>query len=60
MRLDDGVDINRLKSFSGDNLSINIKRLREMGMVNADAGMLRVTAKGKPVLNAVLRDLLDS
>lgn len=58
MRLREGVDLARLEGFGIDDIRSNIKGLVDIGMVETVAGRLRVTAAGRPVLNAVLRGLL--
>lgn len=60
MRLDEGVSLERLRLGQNHHLSINIKGLEDLGLVCMDAGMLRMTPHGKPLLNAVLRELLRS
>ncbi|WP_439153685.1 radical SAM family heme chaperone HemW [Yoonia sp.] len=60
MRLDEGVLLERMSQYNCDYLSNNIKRLVELGLVTSDTGLLRLTQKGKPLLNAVLRELLRS
>lgn len=60
MRLDEGVSLKRLNLDDNLHLSINISRLTEMDLVRSDEGMLRLTSTGKPLLNAVLRELLRS
>lgn len=56
MRLTEGVLLERLDI---PKLSIKINDLRDMGMVRTTADRLQVTEAGRPVLNAVLRALLD-
>ena len=60
MRLDEGVSLERLNLEENRYLSININGLVDMDLVRIDAGKLRLTAAGKPLLNAVLRELLRS
>jgi oxygen-independent coproporphyrinogen-3 oxidase len=59
MRLTEGVDLNRLSSLSDVNYTFNINMLRDIDMVETSNGRLKVTQRGRPVLNAVLRGLLD-
>ncbi len=59
LRLSEGVDQARLAAFGDDDLSHNINGLVDIGMIGTDAGRLRVTEAGRPVLNAVLRGLLS-
>lgn len=58
LRLAEGVQLSRIKRFADRDLSININMLVDIGMVEATADHLRVTPVGRPVLNAVLRQLL--
>lgn len=58
MRLREGVSLDRLASYESVHLSSKIKYLDDMEMVEVIDGQLRLTSKGRPVLNAVLRELL--
>lgn len=58
LRLRDGVSMDRLKAFGEDKLYININRLVESGSLNEAGGMLFVSAEHRPILNAVLREVL--
>lgn len=58
LRLDEGVKIDRLDPDKNKNLYNNINTLRDMKLIEADNGMLRLTIEGKPLLNAVLTELL--
>ncbi|NIY71449.1 coproporphyrinogen III oxidase [Marivivens donghaensis] len=58
LRVADGVDLNRLSHFGGDALQPNISRLENMGFLTHEKGRLRLTSEGRPLLNAVLRELL--
>ena len=58
LRLTEGVDLQRFSSLIGPNLYSNISALTDMGMVELLDGQLRATGLGRPVLNAVLRQLL--
>lgn len=59
MRLREGIDLTRFQSLSGKPLSPSaIERLGEMGMVSLRGRHLSATARGRPVLNAVIRELL--
>ena len=55
LRLSEGVDRGR---FDMGDLDININKLIEIGMIETEAERMRVTAAGRPVLNAVLRGIL--
>ncbi|MCC5973657.1 MAG: coproporphyrinogen III oxidase [Rubellimicrobium sp.] len=58
LRLSDGVSRTRLETLSGGLLEQRIIDLEELGLIARDETSLRVTARGRPVLNAVLRKLL--
>ncbi|MEO9865648.1 MAG: radical SAM family heme chaperone HemW [Yoonia sp.] len=58
LRVTEGVSLARLQALSGGTYDANIAGLRDMGMVKTKDGQLRVTAKGRPLLNAVLSELL--
>lgn len=58
LRVTDGVDLDRLTGFGGDALRPNISRLEDMGFLTHEKGRLRLTSEGRPLLNAVLRELL--
>jgi oxygen-independent coproporphyrinogen-3 oxidase len=59
MRLTEGVDLRRFAQAQTDDFRLNISTLDEMGMVQMSGDRLRVTPQGRPILNAVLRGLLD-
>lgn len=59
MRLRGGVDMERFPKLLSEYYMNKINYLRDIGMIEANAGMLSVTPQGRPVLNAVLRKLLD-
>lgn len=59
LRLSEGTDLGRYMRLSGAELdATTLSQLGELGMVSIDDGRLRVTPTGRPVLNAVLRELL--
>ncbi|MCX7301724.1 MAG: radical SAM family heme chaperone HemW [Rhodobacterales bacterium] len=58
LRLTEGVDRARLSSFGDYDLSKNINGLIDIGMVETADDRLRTTEAGRPLLNAVLRQLL--
>ena len=58
LRLSEGVDLLRFTALPIERLMNNIKALSEIGMVEIDHGRLGATSLGRPVLNAVLRQLL--
>lgn len=59
LRLTEGVDLARLGQNEIACFKVKITELAQMGMVSLDGSQLQVTPKGRPVLNAVLRHLLD-
>jgi oxygen-independent coproporphyrinogen-3 oxidase len=59
LRLTEGVALSRLKSLSNQSYDSNINGLVEIGMLQIQDGLLRTTKAGRPVLNAVLRQLLS-
>lgn len=58
LRVTEGVAISRLNTLSGGSYDNNINGLRDMGMIETVENHLRVTQKGRPLLNAVLNALL--
>jgi oxygen-independent coproporphyrinogen-3 oxidase len=58
LRLDEGVALWRLDALGYSDLDMKIRHLDEIGMVRKTEGRLIVTPAGRPLLNAVLRDLL--
>jgi putative oxygen-independent coproporphyrinogen III oxidase len=60
MRLREGVDRARLARFGDEDIVNNINKLVDIGMVETEAGRLRVTQAGRPLLNAVLRGILGA
>ncbi len=59
LRLTEGVDIKRLNLLQPEFINPrSLRNLCDLGLAEIDCDTLRVTAKGRPVLNAVLRDLL--
>ncbi len=58
MRLAEGLDVARFERLSGGPMDqATIARLQALGFVEATGGRVRATAQGRPVLNAILRDL---
>lgn len=58
MRLVEGLDIERFEHLSGRPMDQGtITRLQDLGLVDSAGGRLRATAQGRPVLNAILREL---
>jgi len=60
LRLNEGVDLGRLATSQKDRFELRIKELTELGLIEKNAEQLLVTPSGRPVLNGVLRQLLDS
>jgi putative oxygen-independent coproporphyrinogen III oxidase len=60
LRLREGVRLDRLRALGTGALDSNINALRDIGMVDLDDQRLWVTEAGRPVLNAVLRQLLGA
>jgi oxygen-independent coproporphyrinogen-3 oxidase len=61
LRLREGVSLARHAALGGRRLPEGtVRELREMGLVAAEGDRLRVTAQGRPVLNGVLRALLEA
>ena len=58
LRLAEGVSLARFEALSGRPLSVS-PDLRDLGLVEIEAGRIRATAKGVPLLNAVLENLLN-
>ena len=59
LRLGEGVDTARYASVSGATLpEAALDRLQELGLVDVLGTRLRATTAGRPILNAILRDLL--
>ncbi len=59
LRLVEGVDLSRLSIVDRDIYIFNINRLVDIGMLKLDGNRLTVTPVGRPILNEVLRQLLD-
>jgi oxygen-independent coproporphyrinogen-3 oxidase len=56
LRLVDGID---LPQSWIENKRCNIKHLRDLGLIYQSGTSLSVTAKGRPLLNSVIHELLD-
>lgn len=60
LRVTDGIDARRYKAMSGKDLSADtLAQLEEIGMIAQDSHYVRATAKGRMVLNAVIKELLS-
>lgn len=60
MRLRDGVAVDRFKQLSSSSMNNKINGLVDLEMVVRTDDRLKLTSKGYPLLNAVLRELLDA
>ncbi|WP_039018417.1 radical SAM family heme chaperone HemW [Halocynthiibacter namhaensis] len=60
LRLSDGVELRRLSSSSDLLVSPQVTELRENGLIFTDENRIRVTPTGRPLLNAILRKLLEA
>ena len=59
LRLAEGSDMARFKAISGYDLpEVKLRDLETAGLVRREAGHLKTSAKGRLLLNAILRDLL--
>lgn len=58
MRLSEGMDPGRFMALSGKPINANaVKRLTDLGMIHQVNNRIATTAQGRPVLNAILREL---
>jgi len=59
MRLTEGSDLKRYNALAGQPIApIRISQLEDIGMIEATETTLKTTAKGRPLLNSVLSELL--
>ncbi|MCB2094466.1 MAG: coproporphyrinogen III oxidase [Rhodobacteraceae bacterium] len=59
LRLAEGMDIDRYASLAGAGLNAAaVSRLDELGIVTLAHGKLAATMQGRPVLNAIIRELM--
>ncbi|MBI1179326.1 MAG: coproporphyrinogen III oxidase [Alphaproteobacteria bacterium] len=64
LRTSEGVDLDRLEALNGAPVEdavaspAALRLMLEEGLLRRDGGFLRATAQGRPVLNAVIRQLL--
>jgi oxygen-independent coproporphyrinogen-3 oxidase len=59
LRLAEGSDLNRYTSLKGDDLdAANLEEMLSGGFVSREGTKIKTTPKGRPLLNAVLRQLL--
>jgi len=59
LRLSNGVELQRLSSSSDLMAASQVVELRESGLISSNKTHLSVTPKGRPLLNAILRKLLE-
>lgn len=59
LRLTSGVDMSRLAVDERSKFGTKIRELEGMGLVQQEGSQLVVTPNGRPILNAVLRHLLE-
>ncbi len=58
LRLSEGIDLDRYRNLAGQSMDTNkINELEDMGMLRRTNQSLAATAKGRLVLNAVIREL---
>ncbi|WP_397541615.1 radical SAM family heme chaperone HemW [Roseovarius salis] len=61
LRISEGIDADRFQSITGATLDPEkIHHLQEIGVITVDDHRVRATESGRPVLNAVIRELLSS
>ncbi len=60
LRLREGLPVHRFVSLADDRIHQNIAETKELGMLTEENGNLALTEKGRPLLNAVLRKILDT
>lgn len=58
LRLSEGIDIERASNLQGSEFTIENRYLIEDGLIKTENGRLSVTPKGRPLLNAILRELI--
>ena len=59
LRLSEGIDVDRLREMDVEVLRADrIASLAELGLIDCDGETLKTTQAGRPVLNAILRELL--
>ena len=58
LRITEGIDLNRLSSLLGYEFTFKNKYLIEDGFISTENGRLSITGKGRPVLNAIIRELI--
>lgn len=60
LRITEGIDLNRLSSLLGSEFTFKNKYLVDDGFISTENGRLSITDKGRPVLNAVIRELIPN
>lgn len=59
LRLRDGVSVDRLSELSDGLRALEMSRMVDLGLIEVVDGRLRLTAAGRPLLNAVLREFFE-
>ncbi|NVK45684.1 MAG: coproporphyrinogen III oxidase [Rhodobacteraceae bacterium] len=58
LRITEGIDITRISTLLGHDFPVESEYLIEDDFIKIENGRLSVTQKGRPVLNAIIRDLI--
>lgn len=58
LRTETGVEFDRISSLANTDFMNKIRYLTDIGLIEAQDNHLKTTAKGRPILNAIVRDLL--
>lgn len=59
LRLTEGIDLDRYARLAGQPLDeSSVIRLTDLGLIEIDGTRLRTTRSGRPILNALIRDLM--
>ncbi len=58
LRLHEGIELARYNDITGNDLTKQINDLTDLGLVTLNDGRLMLTPAGRPLLNAILRQLL--
>jgi putative oxygen-independent coproporphyrinogen III oxidase len=60
LRIKEGIDLNRHAELAGTVIDVaKIAALESLGMVTRDGSRLMATPRGRPILNAIIRELND-
>ena len=60
LRISNGIDLNRVSDMYGDVFDIKNKYLFDEGLIEKVGNTLKVTPKGRPLLNAILREIIPA